>query len=186
MPDPRQGECSWNQQQGNNPVEPDDNNRRKADGNCDQVQGPVHGMIMHIVVVRVETHMPSLSRQDYIATSEEMKRSNTSFESKRPIEVSRIVLPLCSTRPRSTRSGIPAAYSSTAASLNSPRNSCRLTPRFSRNPRKNASSSADSIEMRLCSLGLRARYLSSESEFENLTAPASDHSIKCTSTPNPR
>ena len=51
MPQPRQGESRWDQQQANDPVEPHDHNGRKANRDGNHVQRPVHRMIVSAVVM---------------------------------------------------------------------------------------------------------------------------------------
>ena len=53
MTEPRQGECGWDQQQPDDPVEPDHNHGRETDGNGNHVQRAVDGMVVCPVVVRI-------------------------------------------------------------------------------------------------------------------------------------
>jgi hypothetical protein len=56
MAEPCERESSWNEKQRDDPVEPDNNDGRKTNRYCNQMQRAIHRMIMRTVIVRVETH----------------------------------------------------------------------------------------------------------------------------------
>src|SRR5262249_5850051 len=141
MSEPGQGECSWDQQQGDDPVKPDDDQGRKSDRNCNKMQCAIYRMIVCAVVMRVQTHSSLASRQDYSATGGEIKRSKTSLESKRPRAVSRRFAPSLTDRPARVSSEI---LPSRAATLPDPKVfaiSSKLTPEVVLRPRKKLSCS---------------------------------------------
>ncbi len=53
---PSQGERRRDEQQADDPVKPDDDQRRESERNGDHMQGAIYGVVMRTVVVRVETH----------------------------------------------------------------------------------------------------------------------------------
>ena len=56
MAEPGEGECGGNEQEADDPVEPDHDDGREANGNGDHVKGAVDWVVMRAIVVRVETH----------------------------------------------------------------------------------------------------------------------------------
>jgi len=104
MAEPRQRECSRDQQQSDDPVEPDHDDRRKSDRDRNQVQSAVYGMVVRAVIVRIEAHDSPRFRARIIAQNDTrqlgppqddksvgsvMNFSNTSFDSRRPFAVRR-------------------------------------------------------------------------------------------------
>src|SRR5437899_10031839 len=102
-------------------MEPDHDNRGKADRNGDHVQGAVYGMGVRTIVMRIQTHgTPHVSRsrceaRHYTSFSPaiywvtEINLSKTSLESSRPRGVSRITFPCRSSSFASTSSAIVLA-----------------------------------------------------------------------------
>lgn len=56
MSQPCQRKRSGNQKERDDPVKPDDDDGREADGNCDQVQCAIDRMVVRAIVMRVEAH----------------------------------------------------------------------------------------------------------------------------------
>ena len=66
MAEPSQSESPGNQQESDDPVEPDDHNRRETDRNGNQVEGAIEGMTVCALIVRKKIHGPPLRKcQDY-------------------------------------------------------------------------------------------------------------------------
>jgi len=66
MSQPCEREGGGNEEQGNDPMPPDDDHGRETYGDRDHVQGAVNGMVVRAVVVRVQTHIstPTVKRLD--------------------------------------------------------------------------------------------------------------------------